>query len=188
MMTPWLPCGGCWRRPARSLDIEPDRIVVGGASAGGGLAAAATVLAACDEGLPVARQVLFYAMLDDRQQTPSSRWDAPVWPPVANEFGWRSYLGDLYKGEVPPYAAPARRSHVGGLPPFLVIVGGADGFFDENLDYATQLTRAGIPTDLRFYAGAPHGLDLLAPEASASRSAIRDAEQWLSSKSNPTGN
>lgn len=175
------------RSSADVLDIEPDRIVVGGASAGGGIAAA-TVLAARDEDLTVAGQLLFYPMLDDRQQTPSSQWDAPVWSPAANQYGWRSYLDGLYEGKVPPYAAPARRSQFGGLPPSLLIVGGADGFFDENMDYAAKLTRAGIPTELRVYAGAPHGFDLMAPEASASRAALRDAEQWLSSRSEMTEN
>ena len=163
---------------ADELGVDPGRIVVAGASAGGGLAAG-VALAARDQGIPLAGQLLFYPMIDDRQQTASSRWEAPVWPPKANNFGWRAYLGDLYGGEVPPYAAPARATDVRGLPRSLLIVGGADGFFDETVSYASRLAHAGVSTDLRVYAGAPHGFGLMAPDASATREALRDAEIWL---------
>ncbi len=166
------------RDRADELSIDPERIVVGGASAGGGLAAA-LALSARDEGLGLAGQLLIYPMIDDRQHTTSSRWDASVWPPQANELGWRAYLGDLYGGTVPPVAAPSRAMELNGLPPTIMIVGGADGFFDEDIDYATRLTHAGVPTDLRVYAGAPHGFDLMAPEAGASLAMLREAEAWF---------
>jgi len=165
---------------ADELGIDLNRIVVAGASAGGGLAAA-VALAARDQGVPLAGQMLFYPMIDDRQQTPSSQWEAPVWPPKANRFGWRAYLGDLPGGDVPPYAAPARATDVKGLPRSLLIVGGADCFLDETVEYASRLTHAGVSTDLRVYAGAPHGFDLMAPGARATAEALRDADIWLES-------
>jgi acetyl esterase/lipase len=171
---------------ADELGIDPSRIVVAGASAGGGLAAG-VALAARDQGIPLAGQMLFYPMIDDRQQTASSQWDAPVWPPKANGFGWRAYLGALYGGDVPPYAAPARATDLRGLPRSLLVVGGADGFFDETLAYASRLAHAGVPTDLRVYAGAPHGFDLMAPDARATRSALRDADTWLETTFAPAG-
>ena len=72
--------------------------------------------AARDRGeLPVAFQLLIYPMLDDRQVTPSSRTDVPVWPPAGNRFGWKSYFGHQYGGdEIPPYAAPGRAHRPGG--------------------------------------------------------------------------
>jgi acetyl esterase/lipase len=163
---------------ADELGIDRDRIVVAGASAGGGLAAA-VALAARDQGVPLAGQLLFYPMIDDRQQTTSSQWEAPVWPPKANGFGWQAYLGPLYGGEVSPYAAPARAVDFRGLPRSLLIVGGADGFFDETIAYASKLAHAGVPTDLRVYSGAPHGFDLMAPDAQATQEALRDADIWL---------
>ncbi len=163
---------------ATDLGVDADRIVVAGASAGGGLAAG-VALAARDRGIGLAGQLLFYPMLDDRQETPSSQWDAIVWSPSANEFAWRSYLGSSYGGDVSDYAAPARTSSYEGLPPTIILVGGADGFFDEDLAYAANLTRAGVPTDVRVYAGAPHGFDLVAPESTVAATAAAEAEQWL---------
>jgi acetyl esterase/lipase len=163
---------------ADALGVDTGRIVVGGASAGGGLAAA-TVLAARDRGLPLAGQLLLYPMLDDRQQTPSSRWEAPVWPPAANQFGWRAYLGSRYGQEVPAYAAPARCAQFEDLPPTLLVVGGADGFFDEDLDYVNRLTHAGVLTDLLVLAGAPHGFDMMAPDARATADTAAAVGHWL---------
>lgn len=160
------------------LGVDAGRIVVGGASAGGGLAAG-LALAARDREVALAGQLLFYPMIDDKQQTPSSQWEAPVWSQAANELAWRAYLGASYGGDVPSYAAPARTKNVEGLAPTMIIVGGADRFFDEDLDYAARLTRAGVPTEIRVYAGTPHGFDLIAPEATISRAAVSEAEDWL---------
>lgn len=160
------------------LGVDPRRIVVAGASAGGGLAAG-MALEARDRGMPLTGQLLFYPMIDDRQQTASSQWETPIWPPLANGFGWRSYLGALYAGQVPPYAAPARATNFADLPRSLLIVGSADGLLDETIQYASSLTHAGVPTDLRVYAGAPHGFDLMAPGARATLAAQREAELWL---------
>jgi len=165
---------------ANVLGVDPTRVVVGGASAGGGLAAA-LALAARDLGQTLAGQLLFYPMLDDRQCTESSGWDTTVWSPSNNAFGWRAYLGPLVGGAVPPYAAPARAEDLTGSARALLIVGGADGFVDEDVAYATALTHAGVPTDLRVVAGAPHGFDLMAPDAEASRGVLELATSWLAS-------
>ncbi|WP_426574498.1 alpha/beta hydrolase [Aquihabitans sp. McL0605] len=158
--------------------IDAGRIVVGGASAGAGLAAG-LALAARDRGIALAGQLLFYPMLDDRQQTASSTWEAPIWSQTSNEFGWRSYLGTELGDDVPAYAAPARAERLDGLPPTLVLVGAADRFFDEDVTYATRLIHAGVPTDVQIYAGAPHGFDLVAPESTTSLAAVGEAERWL---------
>jgi acetyl esterase/lipase len=165
------------------LTVDPDRIVVGGASAGGGLAAA-LALAARDRGVTLAGQLLFYPMLDDREHS-SSNWSVPVWSPEDNEFGWRSYLGARYGGDVSEYAAPARAAELAGVAPTLMIVGGADCLFDENLDYGARLTRAGVSTDMMAFAGAPHGFDLLAPESTSARHAVEAVESWLARRFRP---
>ena len=163
---------------AEELGVDAERIVVAGASAGGGIAAG-LALAARDRGLSLAGQLLFYPMLDDRQQTPSSAWATPIWDRTANEYAWRAYLGDHDDDDVSAYAAPARAVEVAGLSPLMVIVGSADRFVDEDLAYASRLMHAGVPTDVRVYSGAPHGFDLVGEDSSISVAAVAEAENWL---------
>ena len=49
----------------------------------------------------------------------------------------------------------------GRLPSAFISVGALDVFCDEDVDYATRLRHAGVPAELRVYAGAPHGFDSL---------------------------
>jgi hypothetical protein len=99
-------------------------------------------------------------MIDDRQLTPSSqRDDLVIFDREASEFGWRSYLGDLYgTPDVPAYAAPARAADLAGLPGAYICAGNVDGFRDDAIGYATRLNQAGVPAELHIYAGAPHGV------------------------------
>jgi len=156
---------------AADVGIDPSRVVVAGASAGAGLAAAVALLARDRSGPPLAHQLLLYPMLDDRQNTPSSRMDGTeVWGRPANALGWRAYLGpDADRADVPGYAAPARAVDLAGLPPAFVTVGGADLFRDESIEYASRLMAAGVPTELHAYPGAPHGFEVIVPSADISR-------------------
>lgn len=170
------------RDNAVALGVDPARIGVSGASAGGCLAAGLALLARDRGELPIGFQALIYPMIDDRQITPSSRWNDPVWPPVANAYGWRSYLGDLTGEAVPMYAAAARATDLGRLPPTFISVGALDGFSDEDIDYAVRLRHAGVPTELHVYPGAPHGFDAFAPSTAIARRANRDIEEWLATQ------
>jgi acetyl esterase/lipase len=164
--------GLCWTfEHAAELGIASDRVGIAGVSAGGGLAAALALLVRDRGEVSVAFQLLECPMIDDRQTTSSSRLDGlPIWSRESNEFGWRSYLGELYgHADLPPYAAPARADDLTGLPPALVIVGGADGFRDEDIEYALRLNQAGVPTELHVLPGAPHGVQMFASSVVARR-------------------
>ena len=153
------------------LGIDADRIGIAGISAGGGLAATLALLARDRGEVPLSFQLLECPMIDDRQATSSSQLDGlPIWSRDSNEFGWRSYLGDLYgSDDIPIYAAPARASDLSGLPPTLVIVGGADGFRDEDIDYAMRLNQCSVPTELHVLPGAPHGVQMFPGSVIAKR-------------------
>jgi acetyl esterase/lipase len=171
----------CWTHDhADELGVDPGRIGVYGLSAGGGLAAALALLARDRGEVTLAFSLLDCPMLDDRAATPSIRAAGLyVWGAGSNEFGWRSYLGQLYgSDEVPPYAAAARATDLVGLPPTCVIVGSIDGFRDEDIDYAQRLNQAGVPCELHVIAGLPHGY-LLAPDAAAVRLAGHCMDDWL---------
>ena len=146
---------------AGELGVDRKRIAVTGESAGGGLAAATVLLARDRKQIPVAFQHLVFPMLDDRttsQRDPSSFVGEFVWTREANVFGWTALLGRAPGGaDVSPYAAPARMEDLTGLPPTFLSTGAIDLFLEEDLDYARRLVRAGVPTELHVYPGAPHG-------------------------------
>jgi len=154
-----------WRRiteaPA-AYAVDPDRLVVAGASAGAGLAAALCLrLREIDVPQP-ALQLLIYPMLDDRELTTSIRasedpghWG--LWNLAANRLCWAAYLGTLAGAEVPPTAAPARATDLSALAPAFLAIGDVDAFLGENLDYAARLSNAGVPTELHVYPGVIHG-------------------------------
>lgn len=165
---------------ADELGIDTSRIGIAGVSAGGGLAAALALLVRERAEVSVAFQLLDCPMLDDRQQTVSSREDGlPVWSRHSNEFGWRSYLGELYgRDEVPSTAAPARAANLSGLPPAFVSVGTVDGFRDEDVLYAMRLNDAEVPTELHVYPGLCHGYQI-AVDAPVVQQSRRDVTRWL---------
>ena len=103
----------------------------------------------------LAGQILVYPMLDDREVTVSSREvrDPRLWNHESNRLGWAAYLSGLDGDEVPAYAAPARAADLGGLPPTWIATGELDLFRDEDIEYASRLFAAGVPTELHVYPG-----------------------------------
>jgi acetyl esterase/lipase len=165
---------------AADLGVDATRIGLHGVSAGGGLSAALAILARDRGALPIAFQLLDCPMLDDRQITPSSRTEGlRIWSTESNTFGWQAYLSELYgSDDPPPHAVPGRAADLTGLPPALVVVGTVDGFRDEDIEYATRLNQAGVPTELHVYPGAPHGFSMF-PDAPVSKQAADDLVRWL---------
>ena len=167
---------------ADELGIDPDQIIVAGTSAGGGLAAGLALLARDRRGPALAAQVLMCPMLDDRNDTPSSRQMAGrgVWDSTANTTGWTALLGDACGGpDVSAYAAPARAVDLSGLPPAFVDVGSAETFRDEDVAYATRIWQAGGVAELHVWPGGFHGFDTLAPQAAISQEAKAARVRWL---------
>lgn len=158
---------------ADQLDVDRDRIAIGGASAGGGLAAGVALLARDRGEVPLCFQWLVYPMLDDRDETPSTHeiTDPSVWNRASNQRAWEAYLGDLHGGDVPLYAAPARATveDLRRLPPAYVDVGEVDAFRDEDIAYAQRLLQAGVATELHVTPGAFHASEMYGPHADSSR-------------------
>jgi acetyl esterase/lipase len=169
-------------RTATSLGVNPEQIAIGGRSAGGGLGAA-LVQRVCDGAHPhPVAQWLFCPMLDDR--TAATRaLDAErhfVWDNRANRFGWRAYLGaEPGATTTPPYAVPARRDLLDGLPPTWIGVGDIDLFFDEDLTYGKRLGASGVPVAFDIVPGAPHAFEVWGATTRTASSYVERARAWL---------
>jgi acetyl esterase/lipase len=155
---------------ATDWHIDTDRIAIGGASAGGGIAAATVLMAADRAEVRPAFQLLVYPMLDDRTAARADagrrRW---VWTAKSNHYGWSTYLrAEPGSPDVSPYAAPARRADLSGLPPTWIGVGDLDLFRDEDVAYAERLQASGVECALEIVPGAFHGFDALYSAASVS--------------------
>ncbi len=160
---------------AVSLGVERDRIAVMGDSGGGGIAASLAIYARDHAGPSIARQILIYPMLDDRNTVPDSTLTTWIpWSYDDNITGWGALLGSAAGGpDVSPYAAAARLDDFSGLPAAYIEVGELDIFRAENVDYAQRLHSAGISAELHVYPGAPHAFEAFAPTADVS---LRSAE------------
>ncbi len=173
--------GLAWvKENGETLGMDPSRVGIGGPSGGGGMAAALGLLVRDRGQFEINYQMLIYPMIDDTMTSPSSHWEVPIWDRESNHFGWSSYLGDLFGTDnIPTHAAPSRETDLSGLPPTYVMAGSLDGFVDEDIDYATRLNQAGVPTELHVYPGAPHGFEGFVPQAAVSKQARRDINDWL---------
>ncbi|KAJ5168526.1 uncharacterized protein N7482_004120 [Penicillium canariense] len=162
---------------AARFSINPNRLGVMGASAGGNLAAGITLMAR-DRGFapPVAKQILIYPMLDDRNTAPyPALQDLVMWPTESSIVAWSAYLGaEFGTDSVSPYAAPARAASVEGLPPTYLEIGNLDIFRDEVLEFASRIAAANIELEIHMYPGLPHGYDMFAPVSTAAQRAITD--------------
>ncbi len=155
---------------AKSWGFDERRIGIAGASGGGGIAAAVNLMIR-DSGLPAPLfQALHYPMLDDRNETRSSREivDVGVWDRGTNELAWKAILGDD-ASEVSAYQAAARATRFDGLPPTFLAVAEIDVFRDEDLHFGWQLISAGVPVEMHHFPGAFHGWDLFAPDSRLGR-------------------
>lgn len=157
------------------------RMAVMGDSGGGGIAAGAAILAR-DRGLPLARQILIYPMLDDRTLEPDPALvPTATWSYDDNYTAWHALLGDQLGAEtVPTVAAPARLDDHGGLSPAYIEVGNLDIFRNEAIAYAAGLLGSAVSCEVHVHPGIPHGHDFLDPNASISRRTFADRLRVIS--------
>lgn len=172
----WLAERAC------GFGVDPTRVAIMGDSAGGGLAAAIALLARDRGGPTLARQILVYPMLDDRNTKPDPEIASFLtWNWDDNITGWGALLGaSAGKDGVAQHAAPARATDLTRLPPTYIEVGQLDIFRNESVEYAQRL-QAHVPTELHVHPGVPHGFELFAPDADVSRRATADRVRALRS-------
>lgn len=146
---------------AKELNIQPDKIALGGDSVGGTLTAAVTQMARERKEFPITYQVLINTMFDLLGLTkPLSR--------VENAKGYRlethaiegwyvpKYLNDLSEAKN-PLASPLLTKNFKDLPDACIITCEYDPLRDEGEHYAKNLSEAGANVCLKRYDGIIHG-------------------------------
>lgn len=166
---------------ADELGIDPARIVIAGQSAGGGLAVGTALLARDRQGPDLMAQILVSPMLDDRDDTVSTRQidGVGVADRQMNRFAWDAYLGPRRATpDVSGYAAPARAADLSALPRTYIDCGSAEVFRDEDVAFASRLWAAGVDAELHVWPGAFHGFTSMMPDAAISRTATAALADW----------
>ena len=167
---------------AADLGFDPRRLIILGGSAGGGLTAGVTLLARDREKPSLLGSMLWYPMLDDRNETVSSYQyvDEGAWSRGSNDTGWDALLGERRRtDQVSIYAAPARATDLSGLPPTFIDCGAAELFRDEDVAYANQIWNDGGVCELHVWPGAWHAPEVVVPDATISRAMVAARTGWL---------
>ncbi|OJJ56718.1 hypothetical protein ASPSYDRAFT_91966 [Aspergillus sydowii CBS 593.65] len=148
------------RENAAGLEIDSQRVVVGGSSVGGNIAAA-LALKDRNEGIgAVFGQVLNFPGTCHPDRFPRDKYeyyspeqnkDAPTMTTEAVNLFWR---------RVDPYASPLLAASNKDLAPALIQVAGFDPGRDEVLAYSEALKQADVPVKTKVYPGLPHAFNL----------------------------
>lgn len=178
--TAWL------RQHAGALQLDAQRMAVGGDSAGGTLAAV-TAIHERDGGRALALQLLLYPGTASHAHTESHR-----------RFGRGLLLEsahlDYFFGHYLRHAADRRDwrfapldglddngqlRELEGVAPAWMGLAGCDPLVDEGLLYADRLRMARVPVDLEIYRGVVHGFVQFGRAIKEARSAHADAARAL---------
>jgi len=146
------------RRNAAALNVNPDKLAVGGDSAGGNLAAVIALAARNAGDLPVAYQLLIYPATVQRRVTRSGAVNGQGLLLTVDSM---RYFHDHYidddRHDHDWRAAPLLCDDLGRLPPALVLTAGFDPLRDEGIEYAHRLTQAGNRATLISFERQIHG-------------------------------
>jgi acetyl esterase/lipase len=83
-----------------------------------------------------------------------------MWSRPSAILSWDYYLGESYQragADVPVYAAPARATDLGGLPPAYISTMEFDPLRDEGLQYGLKLLQSGVSTEIHSFPRTFHG-------------------------------
>ncbi|MFT4623008.1 MAG: monoterpene epsilon-lactone hydrolase [Myxococcota bacterium] len=167
-----------YRWLVETCGISPRDITVGGDSAGGGLTLA-LLTALRDSGAPLpARAVLISPWADVQGAGGSDRTNAPYdYVPEGSQvrFG-KMYAGDRDMRD--PAVSPVY-ADLTGLPPMLVMVGGAERLLDVGCGVADRAEACGVTIVLEVHDDMIHAWPLFAPVIPESRAAWRRVGAWV---------
>ena len=143
---------------ASELNINPQKIGIGGDSAGGNLASA-VALKIRDVGKDhLAYQWVVYPCNGVNFETASyiANAEGNGLSKIGMVWLWESYLnGEMDHNN--PYAVPLSATNFKGLAPAILITAGFDVLHDDGVMYKEKLESAGVPVAYRNYPDMIHG-------------------------------
>jgi acetyl esterase len=165
---------------ARSLNVDPDRLAVGGDSAGGNLAAVVSNVQKDAGGPHPAFQLLVYPATDLAREMPSHHTFAEGYLLDYATTGW--FLDHYVRSSADiddPRGSPLRAKDLRGVPRAMVITAGFDPLRDEGEAYARKLEAAGVSVMHRRDGGMFHGYFSTSGGLTVSKQALAAAVEAL---------
>jgi len=143
---------------AASLNINPNKLSIGGDSAGGNLSTCICIKRKEENRKLPEKQLLLYPGVDGKADYPSCEEFADGFFLTKDVMDWfaNHYIRkteDLQDF----YMSPIHYQNPSGLPPAIVITAGFDPLRDMGIAYAKHLRDAGVKVTEREYQGMIHG-------------------------------
>ncbi|WAC47998.1 alpha/beta hydrolase fold domain-containing protein [Asticcacaulis sp. SL142] len=169
------------RDHAETLNIDANRIAIGGDSVGGNMSVAAALsLRDQGQGDLLKGLVLNYGAFDDVCAPEDvKRYGGDGYMLTAEEMVmfWDNYLNSDAERQN-PLVVPMR-GDMTGLPPAFFAVAQCDVLSRQSLKLAEKMTTAGVDTQTVIYAGASHSFLEAVSIAPLAEQALTDGAQWL---------
>ncbi|KAI1427255.1 alpha/beta hydrolase fold-domain-containing protein [Xylaria sp. FL1777] len=147
---------------AKSLGIDPEKIIVAGSSAGANLAASLCIIARDDGVSGIIGQVLHFPSLCHPKFLPYDKYEfgsyiQNVENCVLSLCKFEVFINAYIPNPTPDYKhSPLLTPSLVGLPPALIQSAGVDIFRDSGFAYADGLKAAGVDVEMHCYGGVPH--------------------------------
>lgn len=144
---------------ASELNIDADKILIGGASAGATLAAVACLMMR-DKGFSgaIKHQLLMMPMIDNNFKNKSYEMYGKDYFLTTESIKY--FLNHYVKNEIDllnPYCLPGKAQNFHNLPPAMIITLECDPLRDEGEDYSNRLINEGNKVEHHCYSGLFHG-------------------------------
>lgn len=180
--------GWVYQNGKTQLNVDVNKIAVGGSSSGANLAAVLTHKAAlADPPIPLAFQLLVVPVIDNTATTLGVRYKS--WAENQNTIGlsvgrmlwFRDYYlpneKDRLAWESSPIFAP--EDSFRKAPPAWIAAAELDILRDEAIAYGEKLQEAGVDVEIKIYKGAPHPIMSMDGVLAIGRQLVSDAADAL---------
>lgn len=165
---------------AAELGIDPEKIVLGGASAGANLALV-SALSLRDAGQKLAGLLLFYGAFDLTYSGESMELlKSGFFLDKDSMYRFRGHYCPDQDNWRKPEASPLFGDFA-GLPKTFISAPDADPLFNDSTRLARRMRGTGIDVELKVYEGAIHGFTMFQERFKCARVGVEDGAEFLKS-------